>query len=82
MLGFGQKPITVTLVAHGLAARLVKPGVYHLKAGAKVKTLLKQAGLGRGPMPLILLIAGERVPLSRRLVDGDELTCLQFASGG
>ena len=82
MLGFGRKSITVTLVAHGMATRLVKPGVYQVKEGARVKTLLKLAGLASGSVPLVLLIAGERVSLSRSLVDGDEVICLQFTAGG
>jgi sulfur carrier protein ThiS len=63
-------------------ARLLRAGPYELPEGARVKTLLKEAGPPPRGVPLVILILGDRVEDDRRLVEGDEVTVLQFAAGG
>jgi hypothetical protein len=80
---FGRRDsISVTLVVHGPATRLLKPGEYALRSGDKVKALLKAAGLSGGAPGLSCLIEGERVDLSRKLTGGETVTVLQMVAGG
>ncbi|MFH2008900.1 MAG: hypothetical protein ABI333_20090 [bacterium] len=80
---FGKREIVqVTLLVHGPATRVVKAGTYEVKAGTKLKALLKLAGyVGRGP-DLTCLLEGERVSLSHRLNGGETVTALQMVAGG
>jgi hypothetical protein len=78
----GRKLIRVTVSAFGPATRYVKPGTYELKPGAKVKALLKKAGLTDKRLPLIFMIDGQRVDRSRPLADGEDLKVLTIAGGG
>ncbi len=82
MLFGKRRPISVTLLVHGPAARFLEPGGYSLRQGDRVRDLLKSAGL-RGPVPgLSCLIEGERVEPSQRLQDGQVVTALQMIAGG
>ena len=71
----------MTLTAHGPVTRQLTPGTYELRAGAKLKALLEQAGLPRGSA-VICMIEGRRVAPSERLADGQTVTVLQLAAGG
>lgn len=82
MLFGSKRRIQVTLVTHGVSARMFKAGSYDLAEGARVKTLLDQAGPAPRGVPLVILIHGERTEPGRRLDNGDEVTVLQFAAGG
>ncbi len=80
---FGKRePIQVTVLVHGPAARLLKPGTYDLRKGDKVKALLKAAGLSGSVVGLSCLIEGERAELSRKLTGGETVTVLQMVAGG
>ena len=77
-----KNTIQVSLSAFGLAQQHFQSGSYELKAGAKVKTLLRRASL-KGDIPaLVYMIEGHRVELSRKLADGEDLKILQAVSGG
>lgn len=77
-----RKRIQVRLLTHGVTARLLRAGTYTLAEKASVKALLEEAGPLPSGIPLVILVAGERVEQGRRLSDGDEVTVLQFAAGG
>jgi sulfur carrier protein ThiS len=80
--GRRKRSIRVTLLTHGLIARVLRAGAYDLAEHAPVKKLLEASGpLPRG-MPVVILVRGERVEPDRRLADGDEVTVVQFAAGG
>ena len=80
---FGKREaITVSLIVHGPATRLMKPGDYALRSGDKVKALLKAAGLSGSVPGLSVLIDGERVEQSHKLSGGEAVTVLQMIAGG
>jgi hypothetical protein len=76
------RTIQVTVSAFGLATRFVNSGTFELKPNTKVKALLKKAGLSDPSMPLLLMIEGERVDMSRRLSGGEDLKVFPMAGGG
>ena len=84
MLGiFGKKKeITVTVTAHGLAARFVRPGTYTLTEGSTVKALLKKAGLNQTSVPLVFMIEGQRVDPAHKLTADEAVSVFQMAGGG
>ena len=80
---FGKREtIQVNVVVHGPATRLLRAGTYELKAGDKVKTLLRKAGLSGGAAGLSILIEGTRVDPGHKLRGGETVTVLQMVAGG
>lgn len=82
MLFGSRSRIRVTLVTHGVTARMLRAGSYELPKGAKVRALLEAAGPVPPGIPLVMLIGGARIEEGHKLSDGDEVTVLQFAAGG